>query len=198
LIYLLAVLAIPGLPFFMLLIFLLVALLSLSMQRRTPLRLVWRTRWLLLVLLLGYAYSLPGEPVWLALGGASPSLEGGLHGIGQAARLIVLLLWLDMLVLSLPVNELLAGLYQLMRPFSWIGLNPSRAALRLGLTLRAIEDIERGRGNLKGLLKQGFQVELSQQLPHSIEFQLRPFRFIDVVIPGFVCAALLVAWLKLI
>jgi hypothetical protein len=27
---------------------------------------------------------------------------------------------------------------------------------------------------------------------------LRPFRFIDVVIPGFVCAALLVAWLKLI
>ena len=196
-----AALAIPGLPFFMLLILLSVALVALSLRRRAPLQLVWRTRWLLLVLLLGYAYSLPGDPVWRALGSASPSLEGGLHGIGQAARLIVLLLWLDMLVLCLPVNELLAGLYQLMRPFSWIGLNPSCAALRLGLTLRAIEDIERGDGNLKGLLKLDFQVDLTQQrmqqLPQHIQLQLRPLSFVDVAIPGLVCAVLLGAWLTL-
>lgn len=195
-IYLLAALAIPGLPFFMLLILLFAALLVLSLQRRTPLRLVWRTRWLLLVLLFGYAYSLPGEPIWRALGGVSPSWEGGLHGMGQAARLIVLLLWLEMLVLCLPVNELLAGLYQLMRPFSWPGFNPRRAALRLGLTLRAIEDLERGSGNLKGLLKLDFQVELSQQLPQRIHLQLRPLRIVDVAIPVLIGAALIGAWLK--
>jgi energy-coupling factor transport system permease protein len=198
LIYLLAALAIPGLPFFMLPILLLVALLALIVQRRAPLRLLWRTRWLLLVLLLGYAYSLPGEPVWQALGSASPSWEGGRHGVEQAARLIVLLLWLDMLVLCLPANELLAGLYQLMRPLSWIGLDPRRAALRLGLTLRAIEDLERGRGNLRGLLKLDVQADLTQQMPQQIQLRLSPLRFVDVAAPGLVFAGLLGTWLNIV
>jgi len=197
LIYLLAALAIPGLPFFILPILLLVALLALVVQRRAPLHLVWRTRWLLLVLLFGYAYSVPGEPVWQALGGAwssglSPSWEGAQHGAEQAARLIVLLLWLDMLVLRLPANELLTGLYQLMRLLSWIGLDPRRAALRLGLTLRAIEDMERGRGNLRGLLKLDYPVDLPQQ----IQLRLYPLRCMDVAVPGLVFAGLLGAWLN--
>lgn len=167
-------------------------LLALILQRRAPLRLVWRTRWLLLVLLFGYAYSMPGEPIWLTLGSASPSWEGGQHGAEQAARLIVLLLWLDMLVLRLPANELLTGLYQLMKPFSRIGLDARHAALRLGLTLRAIEDLERGRGNLRGLLKLDFQVDL----PQRIQLRLCPLRFVDVVIPGLLISGLLAVWLS--
>lgn len=191
LIYLLAALAIPGLPFFMLSILLLTALLALIAQKRAPLRLVWRTRWLLLVLLFGYAYSLPGEPVWPALGGASPAWEGVRHGALQAARLIILLLWLDMLILRLPAKDLLAGLYQLLRLFSWTGLDPCRAALRLGLTLRAIEAMERGKGNLRGLLKLDFQVELPQQ----IQISLFPPRFVDLASIGLICAGLLGFWL---
>jgi energy-coupling factor transporter transmembrane protein EcfT len=179
LIYLLAALVIPGLPFFMLPVLLLLALLILSLQRRAPFRLVWRTRWLLLVMVLGYAYSLPGEPVWLALGNLAPSWEGFVHGVKQAARLMVLLLWLDILVLRQPVNVLLAGLFQLMRPLSSLGIDPRRAALRLGLTLRAIEDLERGRGNLRGLLKLDFQVDVPQQ----IQLRLSPFHFFDVALP---------------
>jgi energy-coupling factor transport system permease protein len=191
LIYLLAALAIPGLSFYMLPVLLLLALLVLIMQRRAPLRLVWRTRWLLLVLFFGYAYSLPGEPVWLAWGSAAPTWEGVRHGAEQAARLIVLLLWLDMLVLRLPAQELLAGLYQLLRVFTWLGLDPRRVALRLGLTLRAIEDMERGRGNLRSLLKLDFQVDLPQQ----IHLHLSPLRLVDVAIPTLVFAGLLGAWL---
>ncbi len=192
LIYLMAALAIPGLPFLLLLLLLLPTFPVLILSRRTPLRLLWRTRWLLLVLLFGYAFSLPGEPVWQALDAYSPSWEGCRHGIEQAVRLIVLLLWLDFLVLRLPADELLAGLYQLLRPLSMIGLDPKSAALRLGLTLRAIEGLERGQGNLRGLLKLDFQVDL----PLKIQINLRSLRPLDVLLPGFVFTGLMALWLN--
>jgi len=191
LIYLLAALAIPGLPFFMLPALLLLALAVLIMARRMPFRLIWRTRWLLLVLLFGYAYSLPGAPVSPLLAEFSPSWEGVWHGLEQAARLAVLLLWLDILVLRLSSEALLAGLFQLIRPFSIIGLDPRRAALRLGLTLRAIEGMERGRGNLRSLL----ELDYEPDLPQRIQLHLLPLRAIDLAIPGLLCIGLLSQWM---
>lgn len=191
LIYLLAALAIPGLPFFMLPALLLLAVGMLMMARRMPFRLIWRTRWLLLVLLFGYAYSLPGAPVSPLLAQFSPSWEGVWHGLEQAARLAVLLLWLDILVLRLSSEALLAGLFQLIRPFSIIGLDPRRAALRLGLTLRAIEGMERGRGNLRSLLEPDYEPDL----PQRIQLHLLPLRAIDIAIPGLLCIGLLSQWM---
>lgn len=191
LIYLLAALAIPGLPFFMLPALLLLALAMLIMVRRMPFRLIWRTRWLLLVLLFGYAYSLPGTPVSTLLAEFSPSWEGLRHGMEQAARLTVLLLWLDILVLRLSSEALLAGLLQLMRPFSIIGLDPRRAALRLGLTLRAIEGMERGRGNVRSLL----ELDYEPDLPQRIQLNLLPLRAIDLAIPGLLFIGLLSQWM---
>jgi hypothetical protein len=191
LIYLLAALAIPGLPFFMLPALLLLALGLLIMDRRMPFRLIWRTRWLLLVLLFGYAYSLPGAPVLTLLAEFSPSWEGLLHGMEQAARLTVLLLWLDILVLRLSSEALLAGLLQLIRPFSIIGLDPRRAALRLGLTLRAIEGMERGRGNVRSLL----ELDYEPDLPQRIQLNLLPLRAIDLAIPGLLFIGLLSQWM---
>jgi energy-coupling factor transporter transmembrane protein EcfT len=191
LIYLLAALAIPGLPFFMLPALLLLALGLLIMDRRMPFRLIWRTRWLLLVLLFGYAYSLPGAPVLTLLAEFSPSWEGLRHGMEQAARLTVLLLWLDILVLRLSSEALLAGLLQLIRPFSIIGLDPRRAALRLGLTLRAIEGMERGRGNVRSLL----ELDYEPDLPQRIQLNLLPLRAIDLAIPGLLFIGLLSQWM---
>ena len=191
LIYLLAALAIPGLPFFMLPALLLLALGMLIMVRRMPFRLIWRTRWLLLVLLFGYAYSLPGAPVSSLLADFSPSWEGLRHGMEQAARLTVLLLWLDILVLRLSSEALLAGLLQLIRPFSIIGLDPRRAALRLGLTLRAIEGMERGRGNVRSLL----ELDYEPDLPQRIQLNLLPLRGIDLAIPGLLFIGLLSQWM---
>jgi hypothetical protein len=191
LIYLLAALAIPGLPFFMLPALLLLALSMLIMARRMPFRLIWRTRWLLLVLLFGYAYSLPGTPVSTLLAEFSPSWEGLRHGMEQAARLTVLLLWLDILVLRLSSEALLAGLLQLIRPFSIIGLDPRRAALRLGLTLRAIEGMERGRGNVRSLL----ELDYEPDLPQRIQLNLLPLRAIDLAIPGLLFIGLLSQWM---
>ena len=185
LIYLLAALAIPGLPFFLLPLLLLLALATDA--RRRPWRLIWRTRWLLLVLFLGYAYSLPGEPALAWLGSASPTHEGLARGGQQALRLMVLLLWLDVLVLRLPTALLMAGVYSLLLPFARLGLSVERAALRLGLTMRAIENLERGRGNLRRLSGE----ELGADLPTSVHLEVQPLRLRDLVLPAFIGTLLL-------
>ncbi len=188
LIYLLAALAIPGLPFVVLPILCGLALLLLIGGKQAPFRLIWRTRWLLLVLLFGYAYSIPGESVWLELGAAAPSWEGLKHGLEQAARLLVLLLWLDLLVLRLSSEALLSGLYQLLQPLALLGADPGSIALRLGLTLRAIEGLERGRGNLRTLLAADF----TPVLPDRIQISLLPLRSLDWLLPAMLAALLVV------
>jgi len=188
LIYLLAALAIPGLPFFWLPLLLLFAL-AVDFLRQ-PWRLIWRTRWLLLVLFLGYAYSLPGEPALSWLGAASPTQEGLMRGGQQALRLLVLLLWLDVLVLRLPTASLMAGVYTLLRPFTRLGLDVERAALRLGLTLRAIEGLERGRGNLRRL----FGEDLGADLPTTIHLEIQAMQLRDMALPALIGTLLL--WLS--
>lgn len=184
--YLAAALALPGLPFFMLSIFLLAGLAILLRHHRSPFPLIWRTRWLLLVLILGYAYSLPGAALLPGLGGFSPSLEGTVHGLRSAMGLLALLLWLDVLVLALPVSDLLGGLYQLAQPFRWLGLDGGRFALRLGLTLKAVEGLERGRGNLTRLL----DPSIGRDLPERIEIRAVPFSALDLLVPCLVILTL--------
>lgn len=190
--YLLAALAIPGLPFFMLALLFASALPILLRIRRAPLRLFWRTRWLLLVLLLGYAYGLPGEPLLPDAGVFSPSHEGLAHGARQAVSLLVLLLWLDILVLAQPPDRLLGGLYQLTRPLSWIGLERTRVALRLGLTLQAIEGLERGRGNLLRLLSPN----ALEEAPSRVRIHALPIGAIDVLVPLAILVAMAGRWLN--
>lgn len=190
--YLIAALATPGLPFFMVALLTLAALPLLTVLRRAPVRLMWRARWLLLVLVLGYAYGLPGEPLLPALGDYSPSHAGLLHGSQQALRLLLLLLWLDILVLAQPADRLLEGLYRLAAPFSALGVDSRRAALRLGLTLQAIERLERGRGNLARLL----DTDAGDDLPGSYSIRMHPLRPLDLLVPTALLGALLGLWLN--
>lgn len=190
--YLIAALATPGLPFFMVALLTLAALPLLAVLRRAPVRLMWRARWLLLVLVLGYAYGLPGEPLLPALGDYSPSHAGLLHGSQQALRLLLLLLWLDILVLAQPADRLLEGLYRLAAPFSALGVDSRRAALRLGLTLQAIERLERGRGNLARLL----DTDARDDLPGSFSIRMHPLRPLDLLAPTALLGALLALWLN--
>ena len=188
LIYLLAALAIPGLPFFLLPLLLLMA--GVGDSSRQPWSLIWRTRWLLLVMFLGYGFSLPGDPALAWLGAYSPSQAGLLRGGQQALRLLLLLLWLDVLVLRMPTPALMAGVYILLRPLTRLGLDVERAALRLGLTLRAIEGLERGRGNLRRL----FAEELGAELPTTVSLEVEPLRLLDLALP--VCIATMLLWLN--
>lgn len=175
--YLMAALAIPGLPFFLLSVLLVMFFFAAAGHK--PWHLIRRSRWLLLVLLLGYAWSLPGEPVFAWAGAASPSIEGLVRGVEQVLRLLFILLLLDSLVLRLPTAELMAGVHALLRPLARAGVQVQRATLRLGLTLRAIEGLERGHGNLRRLAS----ADMGSELPASIVLETRPLALRDLLLP---------------
>lgn len=98
-------------------------------------RLLRRTRWLLLALLLAYALSLPGVPLLPAWGWASPSMEGLAAGGLRVARLLLLLGGLAVLLASTERTALIHGFYVLARPLDWLGFDRRAFAVRLGLTL---------------------------------------------------------------
>ncbi len=102
-------------------------------------RLLRRTRWLMAVLLLTYAYSLPGTLVWPSLEWMSPSLEGLQQGALRVGRLVLLLAGLAVLLAYTSRPRLIYGLYVLARPLAWIGFDRRAFAVRLGLTLDYVE-----------------------------------------------------------
>jgi len=147
--YVLAALVIPGLSFFMVLSLGLVAQLIALGRGRSAWALVRRARWLFLILILGYGYAVPGEAIFGSVSlfeGSTwlPTHEGLKHGLVQALSLMVMLLWLDVLVLSMPMTETVGGLLALLMPLHRLGLPAERFALRLALTLDVM-DAHQGR-----------------------------------------------------
>ena len=80
-------------------------------------RLLKRTRWLFLSLLVIYAIATPGELLWPQVGAASPTVEGLREGVLQAWRLLCLLAALAWLLAGTPRDALIGGLYRMLHPF---------------------------------------------------------------------------------
>ncbi|MHB1678301.1 MAG: hypothetical protein ACYCSS_12350 [Sulfuriferula sp.] len=122
----------------------LTALVSLGLIRRTRqqfLRYVRRSRWLLLVLLLVHAYSLPGAPILSQLGVYSPSQPGLYGALIQTWRLLLILASLAVLMTRLTREALLSGLYRLFTPLRYLGVEPERLAVRIWLTMGYAEGL---------------------------------------------------------
>ena len=102
-------------------------------------RLLRRTRWLLAVLVLTYAYSLPGTLLWPILEWLSPSLEGVQQGTLRAGRLVLMMAGLAVLLAYTSRSRLIYGLFVLAWPLTWLGLDRRAFAVRLGLTLDYVE-----------------------------------------------------------
>ncbi|MHB1330992.1 MAG: CbiQ family ECF transporter T component [Sulfuriferula sp.] len=103
------------------------------------LRYLRRTRWLLLTLLVIYAYTLPGENISAALGVFSPSVQGLQYGILRLMRMILLLAALSILMSHTSRNDLLLGLFKILSPLQLLGVDAERIAVRLWLTLHYAE-----------------------------------------------------------
>jgi hypothetical protein len=80
-------------------------------SRHKFLQLLRRTRWIMLSLLLIYAYSTPGQPLSVAFGLFSPSREGLVDGVVQLVRLLAALAGLAILLDRLHRLQLIADLY---------------------------------------------------------------------------------------
>ncbi|OHE61330.1 MAG: hypothetical protein A2X71_13320 [Thiobacillus sp. GWE1_62_9] len=107
------------------------------------LRLLRRARWLLAVLLLSYAYAIPGDALWPALGWASPGLVGVQQGVLRITRLVLMLAGLSVLLATTARPRLIYGLYVLAWPLTGFGFDRRAFAVRLGLTLDAVEQAPR-------------------------------------------------------
>ncbi|MEO8343465.1 MAG: CbiQ family ECF transporter T component [Gallionella sp.] len=116
-----------------------ILLLALFLSAHKFTQLLRRTRWIMLSLLLIYAYSTPGMPLWDELGIWSPSREGLGDGVLQITRLLAALSGLAILLDRLHHQQLIAGLYTLFAPLQLIGVSRERVAVRLALTLHYAE-----------------------------------------------------------
>lgn len=102
-------------------------------------RLLRRTRWLMAVLLLTYAFTLPGTPLVPQLDWASPTFEGLRLGTLRVVRLAMMIGGLAVLLATTSRPRLIYGLYELARPLAWFGFDRRAFAVRLGLTLEYVE-----------------------------------------------------------
>ena len=136
-------LLVSAMQFFTLQILLLAAgfvlLSALSLSAHKLMQLLRRTRWIMLSLLLIYAYTTPGQPLLDVLGIFSPSREGLGDGVLQLTRLLAALAGLAILLDRLHRQQLIAGLYTLFAPLQWMGVSRERVAVRLALTLHYAE-----------------------------------------------------------
>ena len=175
---------------------LLIAAYALSAVRLSGL--LRRTRWIMLSLLLIYAYATPGAAVWAPLAQFSPTQEGLIDGLLQLCRLAFALAGLAILLCLLSQQQLIGGLYTLAYPLRYFGLSRERIAVRLALTLHyaetAILDTSANwRSGIEQMLAaEGASAEVKQD---SIELHTPPFTLRDGLL--LVMAGALLAWVWL-
>jgi len=106
-----------------------------ALIRRHWWRLFLRVRILLLTLFLVFAYGFPADGAgWL------PAWEGCLEACQHVLRMLVFLGALAWLLAPLRLDELIGGLWFLLRPCRWLGLPVDRSIARLSLVLVCLEN----------------------------------------------------------
>lgn len=148
----------------------------------------------MLVILLTYAYTLPGNPTWPAWGSWSPTQQGLLAGALRVARLSLILIGLAVLLVRTPRARLIYGLYGLLRPVAWLGFDRRAFAVRLGLTLEYIERQQPG-GSLQQWLAQLKQPVHPDIEPTVYRMQTERWQWHDSVLIAGMVTTLLLGWI---
>lgn len=112
---------------------------SLFTSADTFISMLKRVRWLIVVMLLIYAYSIPGQYFDYWFFETRPTYEGLQLGVMQMMRLLTMLAGVSCLIGLTQRSILIGGIYQLARPFRWLKLDAQRFAIRVGLTLQYVE-----------------------------------------------------------
>ncbi len=146
--------------------------------RSESLRLLRRTRWLLVVLFLAYAWALPGAGLWPGLGALSPTVEGLQYGALRVARLALMMLGLAVLLALTSRSQMIYGLYFLSWPLARLGFDRRAFAVRMGLTLEYVERAPRGTRWLAALRNP----EPDTAGPDTYILQAEPWQWRDSVV----------------
>lgn len=146
-------------------------------------RILRRTRWLLLSLIVLFLWMTPGVypgPEWVAL---RITREGAELAAEHALRLVSILAMLSILLDRLDHKGLVEGLYLLMAPFALFGVDRRRVTVRLMLTLEYAAEGHRGSWR---------EMFLAEGLPDStdrLSLPLPRWRPVDTVVVAGLCAA---------
>jgi len=151
-----------------------------------------RTRWIMLSLLIIYAYATPGVAVWHSLAQFSPTHEGIIDGLLQLCRLAFALAGLAILLGMLSQQQFIGGLYTLGYPLRYVGLSRDRIAVRLALTMHYAESVilDTSSNWRSAIEKMLAPAEIKQ---NAIEIHSVPFKVLDGFLLLLVCA--LLVWL---
>lgn len=103
--------------------------------------LLLRSRWLLLTLLILFGWLTPGTPLQWVPGATQ---EGLLLAAENAARLLIALSVVALLLHALSSAQLVAGMRSLLAPLALLGIPRDRIAVRLALTLNEVEAARNG------------------------------------------------------
>lgn len=111
--------------------------------------LVFRSRWLLLTLLVMFGWLTPGAAV-PDIPGAS--YEGLMLAAANLARLLGALAVVAMILKALSPPELVSGMRTLLAPLALLKIPRDRIAVRLALTLSEVEESGSGDGRASGYM----------------------------------------------
>lgn len=145
--------------------------------------LIRRARWLLLSIALIYAYATPGEFVPYLPDAMAPTYEGLRDGAIQALRLALMLASLSLLLATTNRAQIMAGIYQLLKPFQFLGAQPERFSARLWLTLHYVEHMPPG--TLKKLRQESWNMAALDTLddgPELIVLEFSPWHWGDYLV----------------
>lgn len=147
------------------------------------LMLLRRMRWLMLFLLVIYAFNTPGEYLSQWPFEYAPTYEGLQAGLLQVARIVIMLAGVSLLLTTTDRNNLMAGFFLLLYPLKWLRIHPERLAVRLWLTLHYVETAPPARsiaGFVDSLDK--LQIEaVAEAGPAEVNFDLPSLGWRDVL-----------------
>ncbi len=165
----------------------LIVIMAMTVQLKVFFNIIKRMRWLFMSILLIYAFTTPGEYVQNVPIGFSPTIEGIELGLLQLMRLLVALAALTLLYADSTKEQLILGLYLLLKPLSYLGLDVERFAVRLSLTLQYVEDFAM-RKDTPVFSFEHFRAMMlaGDVLPGSgsVTFKVMPFKLIDKLLAG--------------
>lgn len=153
------------------------AVLGFMFAPQRSVRLVRRVRFIVIAIVILFAGFTPGEAVLVDWPRLSPSREGLWLAYEHAARVIVVVLLVSLLLEHLPPQRLVGAIHALMRPLGRIGFPADRVAVRTLLVLRFVEAEKPPKWH-------EWISDDSNDLHESIEVGREPFGWVDRLVLG--------------
>lgn len=101
--------------------------------------LIKRLKWFFLVMFLIFLFNTPGEHIVSWPYSIKPTYEGLQTGLKQMLRITLMLSALSLMLTKNTTQQLISGLYFLMKPLAAIGIDTKRFVARLWLTLHYVD-----------------------------------------------------------